>query len=83
MQHYLIRSNINYEEKKVIGQTIVQLKPLADNFISFELDAAGMTIDSVTLDDANSGGAGKSLQYKTLGEKLIITLDRAYTGLQQ
>jgi aminopeptidase N len=75
VQHYLIRSTINYEEKKVAGQTTVQLKPLADNFISFELDAAGMTIESVTLDD---GSAGKSLQYKTLGEDLIITLDRAY-----
>jgi aminopeptidase N len=77
VQHYLIRSAINYEEKKLTGQTTVQLKPLADNFISFELDAAQMKIESVTLDDDS---AGKPLQYKTLGEKLIITLDRAYAA---
>jgi aminopeptidase N len=75
VQNYLIRSTVDYADKKLIGQTTVTLKPLTDNFNNFELDAAGMEIEAVTLDD---GSAGKPLQYKAAGEKLSITLDRAY-----
>jgi len=79
VQHYLIRSALNYEQKKLTGQTTVTLKPLAAGFFSFELDAAGMEIESVLLDNGANSGAGQSLNYKLLGEKLIITLDRAYS----
>ena len=75
VQHYIIRSALNYAEKKLTGQTTVQLKSLADGFISFELDAAGMEIESVKLD----GGTGKELNFKLFGDKLIVTLDRKYS----
>jgi aminopeptidase N len=75
VQNYLIYSTIDYAEKKVTGITTVTLKPLADGFASFDLDAAGMAFESVTLDD---GASGKSLQFKNTADKLSITLDKAY-----
>jgi aminopeptidase N len=78
VQNYLIRSTVDYTQKKLTGQTTVQLKPLADGFNSFELDAGGMAIESVALDQETGGP--KPLEFKALGEKLIITLDRGYTA---
>jgi aminopeptidase N len=75
VQNYLIYSTVDYAEKKVTGITTVTLKPLADGFASFDLDAAGMAFESVTLDD---GASGKALQFKNTADKLSITLDKSY-----
>ncbi len=86
-QHYVIRTRLDHAKKELAGQTTVLLKPLAEGFISFELDAAGMTIESITLDKNGAalekppegGTQNKALNFKLVGEKLIVTLDRAYS----
>jgi aminopeptidase N len=74
IQHYTIRLSFNRAEKKVLGDTTVQLKPLEDNFKQLELDAAQMFFESVKLEPT-----GKDLQFRQANEKIIITLDNAYS----
>jgi aminopeptidase N len=71
--HYTIATRFNVPGKTVIGDEKVSLKPLASNFKSFELDAASMKIEAVTLADS-----GQALEWKQPPDKLAITLDRAY-----
>ncbi len=79
VQHYVISSRLDFVKKQIAGQTTIRVKPLAAGFEVLELDAAEMKIDAVGLGDGSAGSEGKALQYKTEGEKLSITLDRAYT----
>lgn len=74
VQHYIIRTSFNRAEKILFGDTIVQLKPLKENFQTFELDAANMRFESVKLESNNA-----NLTYKTIGEKILITLDKTYS----
>lgn len=74
VQHYTIRVSFDRPAKKVIGDTTVQVKPLKGGFTQLKLDAAGLKFESVKLDPA-----GTDLQYKTTGEKVIVTLDKAYS----
>ncbi|HMF56761.1 MAG TPA: M1 family metallopeptidase, partial [Pyrinomonadaceae bacterium] len=73
VQHYTLRSRFDVANKTLIGDETVALKPLAAGFKSFELDAAAMQIESVTLD-----GSNKTLQWTQPPERLSIALDRAY-----
>ncbi|HJU56946.1 MAG TPA: M1 family aminopeptidase [Pyrinomonadaceae bacterium] len=73
VQHYVIRTRFDVPNKTVIGETTVVLKPLATGFTSFELDASGMKIESVTL-----GDTGTQLKWTQPPDKLSIKLDRAY-----
>ena len=73
VQHYVIRTRFDVPNKTVIGETTVVLKPLAAGFSSFELDASGMKIESVTL-----GDTGTQLKWTQPPDKLSIKLDRAY-----
>lgn len=72
VQHYTIRSRFDTANRTLIGDEIVELKPLTAGFKSFDLDAAAMKIESVMTSD------GKTLQWSQLPQKLSITLDRAY-----
>ncbi|CAN5213267.1 hypothetical protein BH10ACI1_BH10ACI1_28680 [soil metagenome] len=74
VQHYVIRVSFDRSAKQVFGDTTVQLKPLANNFRQFELDSAEMVYDSVKLD-----ADGKDLSFQQAGQKIIVTLDRAYS----
>ncbi len=74
VQHYTIRVSFDRAAKKVTGDTTVQVKPLKGGFTQLELDAAGLIFESVKLDPA-----GIDLQHKTAGEKVIVTLDKAYS----
>ena len=74
VQHYIIRSSFDRTNKTVFGETTVQLKPLQENFQTLELDAANMRFESVKLETS-----GANLIYKTVGEKIIITLDKSYS----
>ena len=74
VQHYVLRVNFDRANRIVFGDTTVRLKPLKENFQTIELDAANMRFESVKLDSGNS-----DLTYKTLGEKIIITLDKTYS----
>ncbi len=73
VQHYLIRTEFDRQNKIVFGDTAVTLKPLKDGFSTVELDAAGFNYEFVGLED------GKKLNYAQLGEKLTVFLDRAYS----
>src|SRR5262245_56025775 len=66
VQHYIINTRFDHAQKKLTGQTTVSLKPLAGGFQTLELDAAGMAIESATLN-----GDSKPLQFKTTEQKLI------------
>jgi aminopeptidase N len=75
VQHYIIRTSFDRTNKIVFGDTTIQLKPLKEGFQTLELDAANMRFESVKLDSDNS-----DLTYKIVGEKIIITLDKAYSS---
>ncbi len=72
VQHYVIRIRFDRANKTVFGDTTVSLKPLKTDFKTVELDAANLKFDTVVLEPQN-----KSLQYKTVGEKVFVTLDKA------
>ncbi len=74
VQHYVIRTSFDRANKIVFGDTTVQLKPLIKNFKSIEFDAAGMNFESVRLVPEN-----KNLTYKTISEKINVTLDKIYS----
>ena len=75
VQHYVIRVSFDRALKKVFGDTTIQLKPLKDDINMFELDAAGMSFDSV-----KNEASGKDLTFRQEGEKIYITLDKSYTA---
>jgi aminopeptidase N len=74
VQHYTIRASFDRTAKTVFGDTTVQLKPLKNDFRAIELDAAEINFESVKLEPEN-----KNLVFRTAGEKIFITLDKAYS----
>lgn len=74
VQHYVIRTSFDRKNKMVFGDTTVSLKPLTDDFRIFELDAAGMDFEFVTLEPEQ-----KPVSYRQKGEKVVITLDEAFS----
>src|SRR4051794_8265961 len=50
VQHYIIRTRFDVPTKTVYGDTTVVLKPLANGFQIFELDATDMEFESVKLE---------------------------------
>lgn len=73
VQHYTIHTRFDVPSKTVIGDETVTLRPLAEGFTAFALDASSMQIERVTM------AAGDApLQWKQPPDKLNITLDRAY-----
>jgi aminopeptidase N len=73
VQHYLIRTSFDRQNKAISGDTTVTLKPLNANFDSVELDAANLNFESIKLEPN-----GKDLQFRTDGEKVIIELGKTY-----
>src|SRR5215210_6507256 len=59
VQNYTIRVSFDRANKTVFGDTIVQLKPLKNNFNRIEFDAADMRFESVKLE------SGKDISFKT------------------
>ena len=74
VQHYILRVNFDRDSKILFGDTTIQLKPLKTDFKSIELDAADLEFESVKLENSN-----KDLTYRLGGEKIFITLDKAYS----
>lgn len=74
VQHYILRLSFDRDRKILFGDTTIQLKPLKSDFKLIELDAADLEFDSVELESSN-----KSLTYRIGGEKIYITLDKAYS----
>ena len=75
VQHYTIRTRFDASAKTVFGDVTVSLKPLANGFQNFKLDASNMEFDTVTLEPE-----GKRLKWTTPEDKLYIALDRAYSS---
>lgn len=73
VQHYIIRTSFDSDQKMVFGDTTVSLKPLKNDFRMIELDSAGIKYDYVRLERDNT-----DLRYRLAGEKIIITLDKPY-----
>lgn len=73
VQHYILRVSFDRDRKILFGDTTIQLKPLKNDFKSIELDAADLEFESVKLENSN-----KDLTYRLGGEKIYITLDKAY-----
>lgn len=73
VQHYKIATSFDRSKREVIGDTTVTLKPLAANFSMLELDALALSFKNVTLDPA-----GTDLKFRTEGDKVFVTLDKAY-----
>lgn len=73
VQHYIIRISFDQANRKVFGDTTVQLKPVSANFNQIELDAVGLDFESVKLEPEN-----KDLQFRTANDKVLVTLDKSY-----
>lgn len=74
VQHYVLRVGFDRANKKVFGDTTVQLKPTATNFRTVELDAVNLDFTSVRNEPEN-----KDLQFRADGEKVIVELGKTYT----
>ena len=73
VQHYKIKISFDRKNKTVFGDTTVSLKPLNANLKIVELDAAGMTFESVKLENEN-----KDLKYRLSGDKIFIELAKTF-----
>src|SRR5438477_13184107 len=73
VQNYTIRASFDAAKKEVFGDTTVTFKPTKPDFRSIELDAVGLTFDTVKLDPS-----GNSLHYRTTATEVIVDLDKAY-----
>ncbi len=73
-QHYVLRVSFDRAKKTIVGNTTISLKPLAAKFRTVELDAVDLKFTSVALEETDT-----PLTYRTLADKVIVTLDKAYT----
>lgn len=73
VQHYVLRVSFDRANKKIFGDTTVQLKPSIKDFRRVVLDAANLDFASVRLESSD-----KYLQFRADGEKLVVELDKAY-----
>lgn len=71
-QHILLDVRFQPEQKKILGKVTHTIQPMVDDFKSVELDAVGLQIAQVKLDD------GKRLRFTTTPTRLNIQLDRGY-----
>ncbi len=77
VKHLDIDLRFDWDKEQAIGTTVVTFAPFADTD-TFQLDAALMTIESVTL----VGGGALKFTYdgKADNDNLTVTLDRVYRG---
>ncbi|HMQ78661.1 MAG TPA: M1 family aminopeptidase [Ignavibacteria bacterium] len=73
VQHISISIGIHFESKEISGVVRTTLLPLEDNFKEFELDAVGMRINGVWLNQI------LNLKYEYNGSKIKIFLDTNYS----
>ena len=74
-QHYIIRSTFDRGKKIYFGDSTIQFKPLKDGFNTLTLDSVGMKFDSIKLEPE-----GTSLEYKQLGEQVIVQLGKTFSA---
>ncbi|MFQ6070781.1 MAG: M1 family metallopeptidase, partial [Candidatus Aminicenantales bacterium] len=71
-QHYLIKINLNIEQKSFSGETTIILSSLKDNLKRIELDAEDFKVERVI------NKWGQPLSFEQKEKKLTIDLDRSY-----
>ena len=71
VQHYTIRASFDRPKKQVFGDTTVSLKPLKAGLRTVELDAIGLSFQSVKLEPVAT-----DLKYKTANGQVVVDLDR-------
>lgn len=76
VQHYLIRASFDAKQKAVLGDTTVRLKPLRPGLRAVDLDAVGLSFESVSLESS-----GLALDHKKTPSGISVLLDKAY-GLE-
>ncbi|HZS09606.1 MAG TPA: M1 family aminopeptidase [Blastocatellia bacterium] len=85
LTHLSLDLHFDDEQETASGTATVTLRPLADGFTHFELDAAELDVTAVRLITAGEKGAGESdegqssLAFETFQEKLAIELPRDYS----
>ncbi|MFN6964849.1 MAG: M1 family metallopeptidase [Pyrinomonadaceae bacterium] len=75
VERYVIRLRFDRAKRTVFGDTTVTLAPIDRPLRTVELDAVGMTFQSVEL---GPPAASKRLAAKSAGGKVAVKLDRAY-----
>jgi len=71
VENYTIRTSFDRRRKMVFGDTTVTFKPLSDGFTTLELDARGMTFQSVELERESA-----SLKFRVTDQSVVVELDR-------
>ncbi|MBE2226916.1 MAG: HEAT repeat domain-containing protein [Ignavibacteria bacterium] len=91
VQHIKLEISVDPEAKTVSGLVYTSIVPIENGFSEFEVDAAGMTIESVWLDpkgsmtisyDGNTKRKGyyyTDLKFTYDKKKVKVTLDKAYS----
>lgn len=78
VQHYTLRISFEPDKKRVIGDTMVRVKPLENGFRQLILDSVGIAYTSVVLEPV-----GTALKFRAEEGKVIVDLDRAYSANEQ
>lgn len=73
-EHYVIKTSFDRAAKTVFGETTIRLKPLANGFKDFAVDAAKLKIESITLEND-----AKPLKFSAENNKLLVSLDKVYS----
>ncbi|MEW6733150.1 MAG: M1 family aminopeptidase [Acidobacteriota bacterium] len=73
IEHIKLDLQINEQEKAISGKAAITLKPFLNGLQEVRLDAVGLSVSQVLLDN-------HPLSFETDPNQLIITLERAYTS---
>lgn len=76
VENYKLSLRFDEPKGEVFGDEVITLRPFEPHFQKFYLGSAELTIDDVTLENAN--GAPLKLAFAHQADQLWITLDREY-----
>lgn len=76
VRHIKLDLRFDWTNEQAIGTATLTFAPTVDNFRTLTLDAANMTVGSVTL----AAGTAAKFKYDRVAEKLGITMDRTYAA---
>lgn len=80
VQHILIDIQLDLKAKTVKGRTVTTIVPLNNSFKRFEVDAVGMELKGVKIQNNSVGQKQKKLTYKYDKSKLTVNLEREYSA---
>jgi aminopeptidase N len=71
LQHLKLDLSFDLSARELIGAATLRMAPLSGDLRQLTLDSANLDVESVTVD-------GRALQFRTEGDRLVITMDRQY-----